>query len=137
MVLWITSEMAKWRVQAAWAGGLHDPAVHWDEEDAKYDVERLFRTWTLKGLRTLAIAQGNPWLYQILNSAAERISELLDAGDVWGAYDYFHEIQDQLNRVFSTGKAWYHMGTIIVEAPEGQGPKIRKRLLTPEDFPKR
>jgi hypothetical protein len=127
--------MPLWRVQAAWSGGIHDPIVHWNEEDAKYEVEKLFRTWLLRGMESMARTMPHPEFQRILTESAEFIREALNKGDVWKAYDFFNEFQKQLDPVFSTGKSWYHMGTVIVEAPPGEGPRTRKRFITEKDFP--
>jgi len=130
--------MPWWSVQAAWQGGLHPQSSGRSEERAKKDVERLMYSWMiphLVGHGQFYQAQGSRLDYgrDAIKTAGE-IQRLIEARDIWGAYDVFHDFQDRWEREFDV-PMWYVIGTIIVEAPEGMGPRARKRFITQEDFP--
>lgn len=127
-----------WRVQTAWVGGLHPTFMGREEALAKRDVDRLLRGWMLKNLlkvSALYMDQWPPFAFQA-KLAADSIARLLDAGDVWGAYDAFHAFQDQFPESPRGLPIWLVTGTVIVEAPPGRGPRTRKQLLTEADIPK-
>ncbi len=126
-----------WRVQTAWSQGLHPAFIGREQHLAERDVSRLLGTWIVKNLLKLSALfteRGGHADFALQASfAANGIVRLLDAGDVWGAYDLLHSFQDRFENEFNS-PIWSVVGTVIVEAPPGLGPATRKRFLTEEDL---
>lgn len=127
-----------WRVQTAWAGGLHTGFIGREQHLAERDVARFLGGWILKNLdqlsRTFTARRTHPNFVIQATLASGAIARALDAGRVWEAYDFFHEFQDKFSGEFLL-PVWMATGTVVVEAPPGLGPRTRKRFMTMEDFP--
>lgn len=126
-----------WRVQTAWSQGLHPAFMGREQHLAERDVSRLLGTWIIKNLLQLSAhytqTGHHPDFALQANMVASGIGRLLDAGDVWGAYDLFHSFLDKFENEFDF-PTWAAAGTVIVEAPPGLGPVTRKKFLNQEDF---
>lgn len=126
-----------WRVQTAWAQGLHPAFIGREQHLAERDVSRLLGTWIVKNLMQLAShprilrEHGNFALQAQL--VASGIVNSLNVGDIWGAYDRFHSFMDKFEDEFDA-PIWGVVGTVIVEAPPGRGPSTRKSFLTEDDL---
>lgn len=126
-----------WRVQSAWSQGLHPAFMGREQHLAERDVSRLLGSWIIVNLLKVSAfytqTGRHPDFALQANMVAAGIGRLLDADDVWGAYDLFHSFIDKFENEFKS-PMWAVVGTVIVEAPPGLGPVTRKRFINQEDF---
>lgn len=127
-----------WRVQTAWSQGIHPTFMGLEEHLAERDVARLLGSWIVKNLVQVSQhysgGRGHADYGIQASMAAAGIASLLNHGNVWEAYDMWHQFLDKFEGEFDF-PTWLVTGTVIVEAPEGHGPQVRKRFIKEEDFP--
>lgn len=116
-----------WRVVRVMDFTSFSASVHAKEEDAKIDVGRHLGA-LLEQLRVdlprYATVWGYPKAFPGFVEDAEEVVEvggsLLATGDVWGAYDVWHEFMNKWDGPLSI-PLWAQIGTVVVEGP---GPTV-------------
>lgn len=136
--------MKVWRVQhIRWGSTCIN--IYGREEDAKKRVDRVFRDHLLPGLEYhLGYYYGRPEHEEHVLRGLDLMAFLkakLDAGDVWGAYDVWHDFMRWNADYNPQLPLWVEAGHVIVDAAEGAGPTenpffpVLQEYLPKESFP--
>lgn len=124
--------MKLWRVQLAHGMEISLPSVHRQEEIAKQEVTNILQSFLLPNARRSAkfngeLGQYPEWVADVAAYNAE-IQRLLAEGDVWAAYDKWHELEEKHANTW-TYPIWVKLGTVIVETREFPGPTRRIPIM--------
>jgi len=124
--------MKLWKVQYAYAVEIGLPAVHRNEESAKGEVAYLLGNWLMKNLASVVRNEERMSEHAEFvmdgKAVANQIIGLLNAGQVWEAYDVWQEFYDKYE--FEYGNPLFvTMGTVIVDTNQAEGPTRRGRPM--------
>lgn len=124
--------MKLWKVQYAYAVEIGLPAVHRNEDSAKGEVAYLLGNWLIKNLASVVRNEDRMGEHAEFvmdgKAVANQIIGLLNAGQVWEAYDVWQEFYDKYE--FEYGNPLFvTMGTVIVETNQAEGPMRRGRPM--------
>jgi hypothetical protein len=127
-----------WRVQLAHGMEISLPSVHRQEGPAKEEVAHILQSFLLPNARRSAkfnqeLGQQEEWVADVAAYNAE-IQRLLAEGDVWAAYDKWHELEERHNNTW-TYPIWVKLGTVIVETREFPGPTRRIPIMKRTEEP--
>ena len=130
--------MKLWRVQLAHGMEISLPSVHRQEEPAKQEVAHILQSFLLPNARRSAkfnaeLGQYSEWVADVAAYNAE-IQRLIAEGDVWGAYDKWHELEEKHEHTW-TYPIWVKLGTVIVETREFPGPARRIPIMKRTEEP--
>jgi hypothetical protein len=125
--------MRLWKVQYAYAVEVGLPAVHRTEESAKGEVAYLLGNWLMKNLASVVrneerMGEEHAEFVMDGKAVANQIIGMLNAGQVWEAYDVWQEFYDKYEFEFAT-PLFVTMGTVLVETNQAAGPTRRGRPM--------
>lgn len=125
--------MKLWKVQYAYAPEVGTPSVHHTEASAKGEVAHLLGNWLMKNLASLVRnterQKESPEFVMDGKAVVHQIIELLNAGQVWQAYDVWQEFYQKYEMEFER-PLFVMIGTVIVETNEP--PFRQQRPLIPQ-----
>lgn len=126
--------MRVWKVQYAYGEEVGNPSVHRSEDAAKGETAHLLGNWIMKNLashvRNLQRMNEHPEFVMDGKAVVNQVIELLNAGDVWGAYDVWQEFYDKYENELGM-PLYVVIGTVIVETSQQEGPMRRGRRQLP------
>lgn len=132
--------MKIYKVQYGYAQDISSPSIHRNEEMAKGEVAYLLGQWLMKNLDSYwrMLEMRGPGEHAEFSQAAQvlvpEIMQLLAQGDVWTAYERWHDFYDRFENEFDF-PLFVGIGTVIVETTDPHGPTPRRRLLKKGDVP--
>lgn len=130
--------MKLWRVQLAHGMEISLPSVHRQEASAQAEVVHYLQSMLLPLARRSAkfnaeLNQYPEWVADVAAYNAE-IQRLIAEGDVWGAYDKWHELEERHANTW-TYPIWVKIGTVIVETREFPGPTHKIPIMKRTEQP--
>jgi hypothetical protein len=126
--------MRMWKVQYAYGPEIGLPSVHRTEAAAKGDVAHLLGNWIVKNLastiRNLERESElrHPEFVMDGKAVAHQIIDLLNAGEVWQAYDVWQEFYDKYEFEMDV-PLFVMIGTVVIESNQAEGPTRRGRPM--------
>lgn len=121
-------------MQYAYGPEIGLPSVHRTEAAAKGDVAHLLGNWIVKNLAsTIRNLEREPELRHpefVMDgkAVAHQIIDLLNAREVWQAYDVWQEFYDKYEFEFDV-PLFVMIGTVVIESNQAEGPARRGRPM--------